>query len=487
MLGYRLEEIFNEINNIKSLEELTKYSESILKFDIRSIIDEKKRVSNFKTYIKNSLCKALMNKEKELCPQNKTKPLLTKLFSKKLYNGHDIDKLPLYGHKRTVGTVPKIFLEKSKNKKETTIKIFDLLAEYSMKLNYDFEFKIDSFEGEKELLVRYISQFEKELSNITKQNVKLEFIGSGFNGNGFKLTINNHCYCYKTFYVYNPEDAPNTCCHGTVAETQMALYASKNSRKGQFAKFFFGKVGYKYNIDSFVVTEYINKNNNRNKNNRFYIDHITTMDSNPRNRVSGKIIDFGATKIGIPELNNNRLRQLVRIICNCMYLHFDESKISYRWSLNRNNLLQLHNYLKDTDKQLYTAAFDIILQYSVGIPKNMQKYFYTLKENYPEKDLIFEEILSAKHLFTKDVESLKYYVNSFNILKTQTEPMALFDSPGHIIIELYNEYQCVCFYKETVEKIRLEKFVNDKFETILEIEADNFIKYQDYFIHELLH
>ena len=65
--------------------------------------------------------------------------------------------------------------------------------------------------------------------------------------------------------------------------------------------------------------------------------------------------------------------------------------------------------------------------------------------------------------------------------------MALFDSPGHIIIELYNEYQCVCFYKETVEKIRLEKFVNDKFETILEIEADNFIKYQDYFIHELLH
>lgn len=486
MLINRLSDIYKQISKIDNIEELEAFSKDILKFDIRIIVDEKKRVSNLKTYIKNSLCKALMAQENRLNIENTKKLHTTKLFSKKLYNGLDINKLPLNCNHRTLGSIPKIFLKKSKNKEKTAKEIFKLFAEYSMKLNYDFEFKVKTFENEKQFLLLNIEQFKKDLSKITGQKINLEFIGSGFNGNGFKLTINKHVFCYKVFYIYNSSDNPNTCCHGTLAEAQMALFASKNSRKGQFAKFYFGKVGYKYNIDSFVVTEFIDTKNNRNKNNRFFIDHITSMDSNPRNRVNGKIVDFGAIKIAIPELSDRKTSKLVRIICNCMYLNFDEKKISYHWELNKNNLIQLHHYLKNIDKHLYKKALKIILKYSVGIPIDMQNFFQELVNNLPEENCVFEETLNTNHIFITNVEELKYNADFFNILKTQTEPMEIFNSPGHIIIDLYNNYQCVCFYRDTVEKVRLEKLEGDTFRTLLEANADEFNNIPKCNIHELL-
>ena len=42
-----------------------------------------------------------------------------------------------------------------------------------MKLNYDFEFKVKTFDQEKDFLFSYIKQFEKKLSEITHQKVKL--------------------------------------------------------------------------------------------------------------------------------------------------------------------------------------------------------------------------------------------------------------------------------------------------------------------------
>lgn len=486
MLGNRLVKLYKKIAETQSIKDLESLSEEILKIDVRIIVDEKKRVSNLRTHIKNSLCKALMEREKSLCKGKIIKLSLTNLFSKKLFNGREINKLPLTRHSRTIGTIPYVFIEKSINSKKTSIEIFDLLSEYSMKLNYDFEFKVQTFEGEKEFLLLNIKQFEKDLAKITGQKVKLEFIGSGFNGNGFKLTIANKVFCYKTFYIYNPDDAPNTCCHGTLAEAQMALFASKNSRKGQFSKFYFGKVGYKYNIDSFVVTEFVDKNNNRNKNNRFYIDHITTMDSNPRNRVNGKIVDFGATKIGIPELSDKQLQQMVRIICNSMYMYFDQSKISYHWFLNKNNINQLKKYLVNIDPKLYQKAFEIILTYSVGMPLDMQKFFKNLKSEQLENNIVFEEVLNTKHLFTTNIEELKFNVELFNILKTETPPMPIFNSAGYIIIDLYNDYQAVCFYRENIEKIRIEKLEGEEFRTILEITADEFESFPLQNMYELL-
>ena len=170
MIEKRLyEEIFDKISKINDLDELDRFSKDILNIDVRITVEEKKRVSNLKTFIKNKLCKALMQREKEIvtshCSLN-----LTKIFSKNLLNGLDIDNLPLTGCNRNIGVIPKVFLNKAENKRETSIKIFDLLADYSMKLNYDFAFKALTFENEKDLLSSYIKEFELEIETEANNN-----------------------------------------------------------------------------------------------------------------------------------------------------------------------------------------------------------------------------------------------------------------------------------------------------------------------------
>ena len=116
----------------------------------------------------------------------------------------------------------------------------------------------------------------------------------------------------------------------------------------------------------------------------------------------------------------------------------------------------------------------------------MQIFIKNLKNNTPQDNQNFEETLNSKHIFTNNIEELRYNVNLFNILKTQTEPMEIFNSPGHIIIDLYNNYQCVCFYRDKVERIRIEKFEGDAFKTLLEVYNEDFDKIPDCNIYEIL-
>ena len=131
MLENRLNEIYQEICKLNSIADLVEFSKAILEIDTRIDDEGKKRLSNLKTYIKNALCKALMNREKELVKTPEINLNLTHIFSKFLFNGLDIEKLPLIGHSRTIGVIPKVFLAKTENSSKTTIQIFDLLAEYS--------------------------------------------------------------------------------------------------------------------------------------------------------------------------------------------------------------------------------------------------------------------------------------------------------------------------------------------------------------------
>lgn len=484
MLKDNLEELFNNIEELNNSEDLAAYAEKIINIETEYLPNNKKEFSNLLIYIKNSLCKALIKKEKELS-NNNSKLHLTKLFSKNLYNGLKIDELPLTGHQRTIGSIPKVFLKKNKDKKATALSIYSLFAEYTLNLNYNFKSKDETFKGEEKFLKSYIRQFEKDLTKIVKQKVKLEFIGSGAFGNAFKLSIGNSLFCYKVFFIHHRKDKNITYSHGTLAETEMALYANKNSRRGHFAKFYFGKVGYKYNVDSFIVTEYVDSNK-KNESNRYYIDHITSMDANPRNRISDKIVDFGAIKIGIPELEDKKIRKLVRIICNSIYHKFDSTQILYQWNLNKNDLMQLHNYLAKVDKDLYQEALNIIYKYSVGMPLEMRNFYKELKEKKPKESLVYKFALQTKHLFTTNVIELKSNANIFNIIKVETPPVTAFNSSGHFIIELYNDYQAVCFYKETVEKIRIEKQEGNNFRTILELGAGEFKNISCCNVYELL-
>lgn len=494
-LKNRLNKIIESILSINDIDSLYDYSKKYTAIDI--IVDGCDITSNKIAFLKNFLCEILIKKEKELLSKQKEDSFsLNNILSKNLMNG---EKLLAFLQKsncknRNIGTIPNVFLDKVKDKKNTAIAIYDLFAQYSLRLNYDYELDYDDCDYEVNHLPPDIESFIEHLSALINKPVQMSYVGSGFNGNGFKIVIDKQKFFYKVFYLYNSTDPKRYYNHGGLAEPQMALFATKNSPKSKFVKFFFGRVCNVMGIDSFLVTEFVERDDKlKNDNIKLVLDYVKiskTEEHKFDNKINGKIVDFGGIRIAIPELKDKRLRNIVRIILASIYYEYDEILLFYQWKIPNKTIEDLQKYLKKHcyEKTLKQALNLIERNQTYIIPELVSKLgnFQNLSN---EKDFVYSKYICLNDILKNNLYDIHDTIKEFNLeVKTQSEPIPELNAFGYLILRLNSCIQVVYFYdvNNKINKIRIERITNNLIETIIEFDNDKNLTYDNVELHKIL-
>jgi len=489
-----IENILCEINSIQNLNDLNSYAEKILAMDI--FYKDSDIVSNAKVMIKNFLCKFLMSKaEKFLSTEpRRDYPSLNNILSKNLFNAKKLEKILINypGIDREIGCIPEIFFSKIKNKdkERSARKIFSVFSEFAMRLNYDYDLDYDDYDIENNKIEPATNDFENELSKIINQKVKLKYHNCGYNGNGFKLTIGNKNFFYKVFFLYNSDDMDRYYNHGGLAEPQMALFANKNSRKDKFAKFYFGKVAYRFYIDSFIVTDFLERTPDFQKQEKLQLDLVKIGETELHkfdNTINGKIVDFGGIRICIPELTDKNIRKVVRIICNFIHYSYDDKHFSSTWQIKAKKLQQFKQYVEKCNKDLYKKAIGVIKRYKNNFPLQFAEILENMQ--YQSSEILVTDTLMTKHIFLNRIDDIIKNAEYYNLtIKNKQEPIPEFNSPGYVIIGITDNIQCVCFFNNNVTKIRIEELDKNKlFNPILELNSpDEIARFKNIEFYKLL-
>lgn len=470
-LKTELEQIILEIQSIKDYDTLCSYAKKITDIDV--IVDDCDITSNQIMLVKNFLCKVLMLQEKRLAPLLKYRPALNKILSKHLYNAEKLQKLiaKKANLDRNIGSIPEIFLDKVENLPEKVQQIYDFFADFSIKLNYDYD------ECEEEELETGLKNFEKGLSKIIKKDVKLEYVGCGFNGNGFKLCIENQNFFYKVFYLYNSNDMFRYLNHGGLAEPQMALFANKNAPKSKFAKFYFGRVAEGFRVDSFLVNEFLDKTPKRNAVPSLELDYINISQTELHkydNTRDGKIVDFGGLRINIPEMNDKIVRRIVRIVLKSIALKNDKTNLRRLWKISELDSLIIKNLYGEYGRKNYNKAIDVIEKYFVGFPEKLVLFLRDV-ENISNIEL--EEIIKVQDIFVPQLETLVHKLEYYGLrIKTNSAPIKELNSLGNMIIDLNNDNQAICFYDSSnqIKRLRLEHLGQNNVVTKIDLLEEEF-------------
>ena len=148
---------------------------------------------------------------------------------------------------------------------------------------------------------RDVETFEKELSKTFNRKVRVTIIDSGEFGTGYKISMDNsQDKCLKVFH--NKEySADDKNVHGKYIEVQNALFA--NAHSNNFVRMYMGRIGIQGKEDSFMLTQYLDKNTELDTKNTINSTqyNVETTDGYAGNyvRIKGKkiYIDFGAIKI----------------------------------------------------------------------------------------------------------------------------------------------------------------------------------------------
>ncbi len=451
-----------EIIEIKSKKLFAKKQKEVLDFDI--LDEELQLISNYRILLKNTLYKALQNNKLSKIDKKAPKINLKKMLIKRHYNGFEIldilDKFP--NSNRNIGSIPKVFLEKVSNKKETSKKIFDLFAKYSLILNFDYSLEKDDTE--------YIDcdcdSLANELSGLIDKNVKIKYIGHGCNGNGFKINIDSEKFFYKVYYPLGNKDTINK--HGATAEVSSAVYAQTYSSKGVFAKFFFGKIASKTSKDGFLITEFIDKNKDLRDNSirNLRINYITLTPNElcrSDNTLCGKFVDFGGIEeSNIKELQNPAMRKMIRIILNSINYRFDKKTFSSCWKVHPNNIISLRNYSKNKD-YLYKNALKIIKRKIYNIPNDIIEKLNNINSF---DNIETTEQLSIKDLLTNNLRTLFRIVRYYKI-PIRSVQKSINGSMGYIILDLGNNKLVIyLFTKHKIYQIRFEEQMEKEFKIL---------------------
>lgn len=470
-LKTELEQIILTIQSIKDYDTLCSYAKKITDIDV--IVEDCDITSNQIMLVKNFLCKVLMLQEKKLALPLECRPSLNKILSKHLYNAQNLQKLISEKANvcRDIGSIPKIFLDNVENIPDAVQQIFDFFADFSIRLNYDYD------ECEEKELESCLKNFENGLSKIINKNVRLEYVGCGFNGNGFKLCINDRKFFYKVFYLYNSNDMFRYLNHGGLAEPQMALFANKNASKTRFARFYFGRVAEGFRVDSFLVNEFIDKTEKSNAVNLLKFDYINISQTELHkydNTRAGKIVDFGGLRINIPEMNDKIVRRIVRIVLKSISLKEDKKNLKRQWKISGPNSLVIRSLCEKYGRSNFNKAIDVIKKYFVGFP---EKLILILKDVENISNIEFEEIVKVRDVFVPKLETLIHNVECNGLkIKTNSAPIKEFNSLGNMIIDLNNNNQCVCFYDylNQVKRLRLEHLGENNVATIIDLLVEEF-------------
>lgn len=461
--------IENSLNDLITSKQFYEAVEAVNKIDI--IDQETDCISNKKILCKNFLYNILYTKKQELVSGN-SKVKLKKLLTSQMYTGNKLidllEKFP--GTNRNVGKIPKDFFKKVpfKRHKECAIKLYEILAKYSLILNYDYSCDID----DDDYITCRDKELGKELTKLLKQKVNVLYVNHGCNGNGFKLTVNNKNYFYKVFYPHNKPDKISIETHGSDAEIPFALFANKYGRYGQFVKFYFGRVASKYEKDCFMITEFLEKKEVQNNTEKLHVDYITINNDELRrsdNTINGKIVDFGGLVESCnPDLKNPKMRRLIRVICKHINYKFNYDIFAAKWEINQQNFDSLKKYVMNNyDEEYYLKAVNIIKENIKNIPPLLIKTLVEL--NHPVK---IEEKLSKDDIITTSLERLLTGIEHYNIqIKTSQKPSAA--AMGYMIIGLNNKKHGVFRFdiNNKIQEIRFEKLADGKIELILKLSS----------------
>ena len=463
-----IEKFLEDIDNI---DKFYKAFDEVNEIDI--IDDETNCISNKIILCKNFLLNILKTKKKNFSSIKENKKLnLQTLLSKKLVTGNRIievlEKFP--DTNRNIGSIPQDFFKEiaAQNHKKFSLELYETLAKYSLILNYDYTCN----EGDEDYFECRDYELANELTRLLKQKVSVKYSGHGSNGNGFKLSFNNKTYFYKVFYLHNKTDKISIEKHGSNAEIPFAYYANKKGRKGQFAKFYFGRLSSKYERDCFMITEYLEKRESKNTE-KLHIDYITIHPNEYRrfdNKINGKIVDFGGLiESDIEELKNPAMRKLIRVILKHINYHFDSNIFETRWDINKRNLDSLKKYIfSKADYNLYLRAVEIIKTSFHNMPQAILNTLTNLKnETIPVKII---DTLLPQHIITLRLESLLRNLYHYNI-KIKTRQEAQCGMLGYLIIDLNNNKHAIVRFDidNNIQEIRFEQIAAGKIDILLKL------------------
>ena len=143
------------------------------------------------------------------------------------------------------------------------------------------------------------SMFASDLKDILGKEVKVEQLGSGSFGTGYKVSVEgSEDVCLKLFDgLKTDNNSAYNSVHGQHIEVQTGLFVNKHS--DDFVKMYFGRVAGNNDRDGFLVTQYLSDNVvPKNVSNIEGGYAIKSQDAyGNHNIINGKIIDFGAVII----------------------------------------------------------------------------------------------------------------------------------------------------------------------------------------------
>ncbi len=468
----------SEINKIKNLKELKKIMDKVININIITLSVGAGK-NNALILLKNYLYNLVKKQKEYLRPDSVPKINLKRIFNKKYTSTKRLSRIyekNLYIN-RNIGIVPRIFLENTENKKERVNKLYDLFAKYSLILNYDYSHDLSvSFVK----IPFYTKEFADELTILINKKVEISFIGNGYFGNGYKITVfeenKKYDFFYKTFFPYS-----NVVKHGADLEVIYAYFANRHSRKNQFVRFFMGRLATPYEKDVFLLTEFVQNNEKINtQNTRLTLDYLYSQDKRIDNTINGKIIDFGAVREWEPELNNNELRKIVRLIVMRLSKTIDKNNVLYNWKMSKKNCSTLKQYINKVNFDLYKQALNIIKRNFNSLPDEVFNDLINIKE----WDNI-HQINETRYLQTKDIVNLNLNTIKRNaqilnlVIKTSVD--GINNMFGYMILDLFKNRQVIIFLdnENNITKMRFEKLIEGEYVSVLELSKEEIPQYKN--------
>ena len=469
-----------KISEINNLDDLSIIAQHVIDIDIlASNLGAGK--NNALILLKDFLYNLILDQNKQLSNKIKQKINLKRVFKRDFTSGKKLARIyqSCNSFSRDLGTVPFTLLENAENKKKCAKELFNLFAKYSLILNYDISHTVEITKVEIKLSTK---NFENELSLLINKKVKVSFAGNGFFGNGFKISVFDgdktpKDYFYKVFYPYNKRNK-----HGAEVEIVYAYFAMHNARKRQFVKFYMGRMATPIEKDAFLLTDFVKKKNNDNNiyNTTLSLDYLYSQDKKIDNTINGLIVDFGALREYVPELHDRHLKKIVRLIIMRIKKDADKENIIYTWQMSKKNCSSLKNYISKVQYKDYVKAIYIIKDYIKTLPEEYIADLLNINNWSDEHSIKFTKSLSTDDIITTNITKIKNNEKLLN-LKIKTSMDGMNNLFGYIMVDLFFNRQIVYFLdnENNITRIRIEKQVEDKYITLLDLRGDEIKQYDN--------
>ena len=254
---------------------------------------------------------------------------------------------------------------------------------------------------------RNVNNLATTLKSIFKKDVKVEQLGYGSFGSGYKISIeNSKPFVLKAFNNIDDDLKYMKNIHGRSIEPQNALYSK--GKGNDFAGFYFGKVNDVIDKDGFMLNEFLPDKPSKSQQKDLTISRFDSSDVDRdygHNFQYGKILDYGAMETTDKRLmENGNVAKLTRIISSNMIA----SKNSNVYGFNDTRLAIVKKAIDKIGNPKDTIdALSIVEKYATKeIDKNSLDELKALK-----KDAAFKWLEKNK----PDIENKEAYFAAYEL------------------------------------------------------------------------